>query len=476
MTSSLPPASADTPRPSELPLPPLPDNPRMPVDGGLGALGLVALAASSIGGVLSIYLFVMAVTFGFGGMRGGILPMLVLFATSLVRTGFHIGVARAATKRRPDVGDAARRYLVVSGIHTAVTLGLLVFVWLGGALAPGMLALLLVVALFLMGWPITLWMLANRPIVKRTFNTMSTFDVDVIPADRGVGAAGVLMTVFAALFLAIDLSFIAFLTGQDGGLSGASLLWLGVLVLFAVRSALHLAWGIRALRGRMDFGAFQRATQTYLWLGLLTVVVALGAMFATEELRMAFRKAPVNIIFVAVVIATALLAWPACLRAYAVDAVPFWDAEADQARPFRPAVDRGLTALGYLHLWFAVFGITSWFANAVGVGAAGLVPGVASNGTSPEMLLGLLGGGLQLWVALELIGMTARYQLAATIYGAVALGLTVLDLFVLRDVFGALEGDLGKLPTIMIIMSAVTSLVMPTVTFALSRGKPPLTM
>ncbi|MCC6620007.1 MAG: hypothetical protein IT385_02055 [Deltaproteobacteria bacterium] len=469
------PSPADTPRPAALPTEVVADNPRMPVDGGLAALGLVGLAAASVGAVLAIGLFVTAVTFGFGGMRGGILPMLLLFAASLVRTGYHIGAARAAAKRRSDVGDAARRYVFVSVIHTVLTLGLTVFVWTRGIPLAAILPTLLVLVLYLMGWPIVFQVLVKRRLVKRIFSTMETFDVEVVPGDRGVGSAGVLMAVFSALFLAIDLAMLALLL-TSGVIGGAGIAWLVTLSLFVVRGAAPLRWGLSALRGRMDFAAFRKMTDVYLFVSAATVIAALVAMFLTPELRLAFSRAPFNIIFFAVAIATALLAWPASLRAYAADAVPFWDAERDAERAFRPAVDRGLTALGYLHLWFSVFGVTAWVAGAIGGGMGGLVPGVVSGGTELDMLLGLVGVGAQLWVALELIGMTARYQLAAAIYAVVALGLTLLELFVLGDLFGALEGAAGAMPTIMIITGAVTSLVMPTMTFVLSRGKPPLTM
>lgn len=443
---------------------------RLPVDAGLAALGLVALAGAGIGAVAAIAFFVAGRTFGVGGAgTGGMLPALGIFSASLVRTAYHIGVARAATRRLPIVGEAATRYLVVAAIHTAIILGIVAFVWRDGPIGPAVPTLVGLVGL-LMGWPVTLWLLVRRRAIRAIFQTADTFDVGLVPGDRSVASAGVLMTVFGALFLVIDLGVAAVLVASGMPLGLTSALWYTTLVAFAVRSSLHLGWGVAAMRGRMDHLRFRRLSGVYLWLAFGTAVLALGAMFSVEEVRNAFRHAPINIIYVAVTVMAALLAWPAALKAFAQDTVPFWDEARDAERPFRPAVDRGLTALGYFHVWLAVWSLAQWLAAVLGMSALG--QGVSQGGGPLVVLLALAAVGLELWVGLELVAMTPRYRLAALAYAAGAVLVVVVEQVALGAAT-AEEVDAGpSLSRLASLIGVLAGLVLPVVTIVLAWVRP----
>lgn len=450
-------------------------NQRLPVDGGLAGLGLVTLAGAALGIVSAIGLFVTGRTFGFGGPAGGILPSLLIFALSLVRSGFHIGAGRAATKRQPILGDAVRRYVIVAAVHTLTVLGIVAFVWLDG-MRGGTVPLVIGLGLFLMGWPVTLWVLVSRRSVKAIFNTADTFDVGLVPGDRSVCGAGVLMTVFGAAFLVLDLAAFAALVAAKVRIETSTIAGFVLLFLLAVRSVLHVSWGVAAMRGKMDLGRFRRVTEAYLWVAFATAILALGAMFAMEEFRIAFKKAPINIIYIAVVLVSALMAWPMVLRAFVQDTVPYWDAEADAERAFRPAVDRGLTTLGYLLVWLAVFGLSQWFLALLGVSLGPLKTMTLAGGFG-QIVASLVVLGLQLWVALELLAMTPRRQLAALIYAGAALLAVALEQLVFRpanvDPYAAFDDGPTFLGVLQTAVAIALSLLLPIVTLVLSRTRSP---
>ncbi|MFO0750133.1 MAG: hypothetical protein U1F43_31350 [Myxococcota bacterium] len=458
-----------TPLPGALPPPPTAaTNRRLPVDGGMAALGVVTLAAAAFGVVVGISIFVAGRTFG--GPAGALVPAFAVFVAGLVRSGYHVAAGRAATKRLPILGAAVTRYLVVSAIHTLVVLVVAIFAWFDGGFV---LPLLLGLGALLMSWPVALWLLAHRRSLKRIFETADTFDLGLVPGDRSVGAAGVLMVVFGSLFLVVDLGVAGYLIVAGVPISTSTIMWFVTLGLFTLRSSLHVGWGLAALRGKMDFPTFKRASQAYLWLAFLTVLVALGAMFAMDEFRMALRKAPMNVMFIAVVVSMALMAWPAVLNAFVQDTVPFWD-DGDAERPFRPAVDRGLTALGYLHVWLAVFGAAQWVASIVGLSQLGLMPSIGAPGGPLHALVSLAVIGVQLWVGLELVGRPARYRRAALVYAAAATLAVVLTLTVFKVSVepGAIEDEPGGMETLLEVVSTAIALVLPLLTLGLSRARP----
>ena len=391
-------------------------NPRLPADHGLPALGLLAqVQAVFVPLYATLVIFTLMLRSRDVGTRGAIIGLLALGA---IRAAVHFNAGQALTARSPLIFAAVRRYIIVAAVTTAAYAGLLAATLDGVSL--GGYAALFVLCL---AWPVTLGLLVFRKSVRASFVAADTFDVSLVPGDRSVEGVGVLMTLLAAIGVgtaAIGLVFILELPldGVD------AILLLLLVVLLLVRALTHLDGGIRAIRG-VTPEAFSRLVGRYLGLALATVgALALFLVIASHGRGLAL------LVVVVLLLAGMLLAWPLVLRRFANQVARDDVGDADTA-PFGPALDRGLTAFGYM---LAVIGTSqAAFVIAsvlVGVDAGALLSQLGAAGLGsidPMQLLSLGSAAVTLWAAREAITMSDRRQLAIYVYAAVTVGTAAIN-------------------------------------------------
>jgi hypothetical protein len=366
--------------------------PRMPADRGLSSLGLIM----ELGG--SIFLGVMAMVGVLpllGGAGAGSFLFLVLGAAGAARSGFHRAAGRALLYG--SAGGVYRPIYVYIGVSVVQTVLTLLILNKDGGVS-GRFNLVLLVGL--LAWPITLLVMLSRPPLRDLGRE------NALPVSEDIGFEGstVLMVVLGSIgSLVAVLGLYVFFKLPGGAIRGlSSLLLLVVLAVLLGRSALHTiagARGVRVISG--DAGA---SIARYLSFGVLSSAIVGGALFLIIATGMAHA---VTFLFLAVAIHL-LLSWPLILRRFFRERNLGQFVAAEQPR----APDAGLTALGWLLLALGVHQLAA--ALIGGDSAAEMAERVRSPWWAVCVAI------TQVWAGLELVNMTDRYRLAASVYGAFA--------------------------------------------------------
>jgi hypothetical protein len=247
-----------------------------------------------------------------------------------------------------------------------------------------------------------------------------------------------------------------------------------VFVMLLVRSGLHTYAGVLGTRGIDADGATDVASRYYSF-GVVSSVIAGGALMV--EFMMTTVN-PLSLLLVAVVVYW-LLVWPLAVRRFYTERNFAMLLGPEEAPPFRRAPDAGLTALGWLLLALGVLGLADALPRAIlGVGPSSeeLVAfgGFFGNelgsavGRSPWWLVGV--AAVQLWAAVELITMSDRHRLAASVYGLVAALVSVYVYWPLLAGFDQLGAELvgmSYLSSVMQYGMLALYLVVPVGTFLL---------
>ena len=387
-----------------------------------------------------------------------------ILALGAIRAAVHQALGRALTERSPRVFTAATRYLATAAGTAAASLAILA----AADLFPPIGALLaLLLALFY--WPVTAFLLVHRRAVRDTFAAADTFDLSLVPGDRSVEGVGVLMTLFAAIGLAIGLIALSFAVQLPTGDIHVILIWILVLLLVA-RSAYHLRAGLASIRG-VTPQAFDNLTANYFGFALATAAAA--GVF----LLVASHGRQLVLTFVMIgLIAMLLLAWPLVLRRFTRQAL--FDDLGDDAEPapFGPAPDRGLTAFGYLLVALGAAALTQTAATALlpagltsllGADAADLLP--ASNLVT-DLLLPLATALLTLWAGLESLRMGPRRTIAIVAYGAATLTSAAVA-WAQSGTLLSLPDELSAAPAV--VMALAVQVALPLTGLALVRRRLP---
>jgi len=395
--------------------------PRMPVDRGLASLGLLMQLAGTIGVVACTALALIPAFLPEQSLLAdGQSSAMVFFAAlaSALR-----GVAHRAAGSALLYGGTGRPlrsvyiYLATAAVHSVAAMVALGVIGLSAAAVAQVGAVLL-------AWPVALGtLLAFAPV-------RAVVRGGVPPSeDLGFESTAVLMALFGLIgVLAAGLALAALVGAQGGDLATpVMLLPLGVALALLARAILQLMAGYQGTTGSNYLAANEIASRYYNF-GMLSA--ALVGAAAVVEVFM-FGQVPAAMLSGITAIAL-LMVWPTILRRFYAERNFSVHLAGNNAPNFRRAPDSGLTALGWFLLALAAIelaravpaalfgvGLLPDFLTLFGGGAAAVASAFAPRSEWWSVIV----AGAQLWAALELIRMTDRYRLAATVYGAITLAI-----------------------------------------------------
>lgn len=393
---------------------------RLPADRGLSSLGLLM---QLVGSFFLGYMAFLALMPIFAGGGGGSWQLFLLGASGAVRAAFHRNAGGSLLYGSPGGPlRAVRAYAVVALIETALWIFILKSLTSSFALA-------LPIAGMLIAWPITLLVVASR----QSYREIAEHQVPQ-SEDMGFEGSSILMVILGVMgvlasgIVVFTLFKVKAWSGK-GGIHG--LMFLGIFIMLLVRSGVHAMSGIKGTKGISSDHASESASSYYSF-GVISSVIAGGALLV--EVMMT-QLHPMTLLMVGIVVFW-LLMWPLILRRFYTERNFSVLLAGQEAPNFRRAPDLGITALGWLLLMLGTYSLGSALPalftdnhNALamlgGNNSASFSPAdlAAAAGRSPWWGIGL--GLVQIWAAVELVRMSDRWKLAATIYGVVATLVTV---------------------------------------------------
>jgi hypothetical protein len=421
----------------ETPSPPAPAAPdvvplvgaRIPADHGLSGLGLlmqlagtVFAAATSVMGLIAIIAVVQSNAL-FGEGTGGPDNMMTVWLLAVAVTGVLRAMAHrtAGTRLLYDESGAplagVRRYIAIAAIQTVVWIAF--YAVKLDAPPPKLLELGLVLGV----WPAILGVLISLPRFKRYEHGIA------LPEDKGFEGAAILMLIlglvglgFGVIMLYALLQLPSIFLAQLVGI-----LLLIVVAMLVIRSCLHVIAGWRGVaETHMDRAAI--AASRYGDFGVITAFVAGGSVL----LMMMTGGADIVGILAVILVGWLLIAWPLIIRRFFTER-QFADMLAGGDAPIhRRAPDAGLTSLGWFLLAFGALGLAGALPVAIfpaatvhsgGDPLAAVFMLAPSGFRSPWWAVGT--AALQLCAAFELIRMTDRHRVVASIYGVVAAAVSI---------------------------------------------------
>ncbi len=424
----------------------------MPADLGLPALGVlmqlqayVFMVYALVGVVSTLpaiaYLGGTGLLFGFACVVAGV-----------VRGFLHARAGRAAVTRSPTLPDAVKRYGVASIVTAVVFVLTLVVVNPSGDLPLLPLIAIIVLTLY---WPVTVWLLVRRNNVQQAFRAAESFELALVPRDRGIEGIGVIMTVFGGISFILLLFIGVIAIDELPRETEVAYLLLALLGTLILRAGYHMFAGLKAVRGTTPT-AFDSSMTIYLGLAVLSVVAYVVILFTTPATQngLAF--------IIAIVLGVGLLmVWPTILRRYAAESRR--TLSEDDATPIGVAPDRGLTALGYLLITLGTITLAFWVLGLLAISPLGPLGGKAMGavpGTDANMWMTPISTGLLLWAGISLVQMNAHYQIATVAYAVVSAGFSIYSMTLYSDLFrmmGSGQGWMGLVPW----MSTIVTLALP---------------
>lgn len=338
----------------------------VPADRGLSTLGLILqLAGSTFAAAATLLLLV---TLADGGSAAIILVAALSIGRSLLHNiaGSHLLYGKPGTppgKKQRLLG--MRRYVLAGLAHSLIV---------------GVIFESFAVVLGLMLWPACLWIVSLR---------FARFNDDMpLGEDKGFEGASILMTVLGLTGFALTATILLALLENDAIVAG--IVFVVPLGMLLIRSVLHIQAGMSGLHETSLDRSVERVNR-YADFGVTSALCAGGIMM----LLVLSQRATVIGIAILCVLCWMMLAWPLIVRAYFADR-QIEDLLAGNLE-HRRAPDGGLTNLGWLLLAHAIFTATLL---TFGEG-------------SPASAMCVL----EAWTGYELITMSARSRMVATLFG-----------------------------------------------------------
>ncbi len=397
----------------------------VPADQGLAALGLLMQLAGNVFAAL-VALVAFSVVFAMRGSGGtGAMYGFLVLGLSIGRSLMQRSAGATLLYGDPNVAGARMR-----GVERYIVFGLIQSLLVGGVLKlkfglspQGAIGMIAALAL----WPAVLAGLLALPRFKK-------FRTDLpVTEDKGFEGASILMTVLG-LCGVIGTGTFLFMVFQLPGKAlqqGSMVIMALCLVLLVVRSIIHVHAGITGLQTTSVDRSVELANR-YANFGVISSFCGGGALL------LFVMSSAVSVMGLVIVCAICwvLIAWPMIIRRFFSDR-QFADLMAgDHAPVHRRAPDAGLTWLGWLLIAQAVLTMSA------------LLPGIFMGAAShharsisdldPTSMFGLLAAvgvrsvwwtvglvGLQAWSGFELVRMSAQSRVIATVYGAVAVAVTI---------------------------------------------------
>jgi hypothetical protein len=442
--------------------------PRMPADRGLSSLGLLM----QLGGTLFAAYMVLIALVPLFAQQGTVgLKLFLLGAAGAIRSGFHRAAGGALLYGSTrGVFRPTYHYIGVAAGQTLLTLLLL------NQSVELPLLVNLSIGLLLVGWPLTLLVVLSRPRLR----ALAGQEVLPIAEDLGFEGSAVLMALFGVMgaFAALFMVYVGF-KSPWGAPGPDQLLVVGVWAMLLARSILHAMAGVKGTRGIDSDGATEAAGR-YFGVGIATAVIAGGALLILFISKPGIGPHPIVLMMVAAVV-YGLLSWPLILRRFYTERNFSALLAGAEGPNQRRAPDAGMTAVGWLLLALGVLRL-SLAVPAVLAGPMDLPSGLreldlldilgpsglVDAARSPWWSIGV--GLTQLWAGIELVHMTDRHRLAATIYGVigsvVALYLLLPRLNQLTDVLALSEVGVS---TVAELFRGAITLVVPVGTAILAN-------
>jgi len=455
--------------------------PKMPADYGLTSLGLLMELGGSL--FLVTYCF-LAISIVMAGARaaGDQTWWMFLFAVvGAVRSAFHRQAGRAMLYSSPKGPlQPTRVYIAVSVVHTLIALYAMhkLFAPMGDYDSHLETPILSLLAAFL-AWPATLAIVITRP----RFRSLSETEMPN-SEDMGFEGTSVLMVLMGTVGLLMTAFMLIGATKAAGSpvASGPVFFSSMILVVLGVRSFLHVKAGFSGVRGD-DPHTFHDRAQSYYNFGVIASIIAGAGMFIMF-LSATRGRGMMQILPMVALLVYMLTLWPMMLRRFFTERNFSLMMAGDQAPTLRRAPDAGLTALGWLLLATSVTAFASQIASLISTSgrtgnemmlfAVNLTGQLAPSGI--DRWLPVIGTGLQLWAAIELVSMSERHRVAATLFGVFGIVSTVVvywDVFKSVGAFGSVIGRNGNAPfgAVDALLPVVMSLVAPVATLLLVHRK-----
>lgn len=445
--------------------------PRLPADHGLGSLGLLMQLTGSL---LAGYMVLIGMFPIFANTHGGFVVVFLVGALGTIRSLFHRAAGGALVYGSPQgIFRPIHVYAAVSAVQTVLTL---VLINVDDKLP---LVVNVSIGLALLAWPAVLLVLVTR----RSMRELVAHDSLPVAEDFGFeGAAALMMLLglFGAMFTAFMLYGSLKLFGT--ALGGQGFLVVGILAMLLIRSILHATAGVKGTRGIDSDGATESAAR-YFSFGVVSSVVTGGALLILFFSTPGVGLHPALLLLGAVTVYL-LMAWPVILRRFYSERNFSALLSGADGPSVRRAPDAGMTAVGWLLLGLGVLQLA--FALPFALSGSGdlrealvaldpLSTGVGSLAAAAERsswwTIGV--AAVQVWAGYELIRMSDRHRLAATVYGVVASVVALLLSWpqVRAVEMGATGGPLGNFGVTAGYLGIALSLVLPIGTAILANRK-----
>lgn len=397
----------------------------VPADQGLAALGLLMQLAGNVFAAF-VALIAFGVVFAMRG-SGGTETMygFLVLGLSIGRSLMQRSAGATLLYGDPNVAGARMR-----GVERYIVFGLIQSLLVGGVLKlkfglspQGAIGMIAGLAL----WPAVLAGLLALPRFKK-------FRTDLpITEDKGFEGASILMTVLGlcGVIGTGTLLFMVFQLPVQALQQGSMVIMVLCLLLLVVRSIIHVQAGITGLQTTSVDRSVELANR-YANFGVISSFCGGGALL------LFVMSSAVSVMGLVVVCAICwvLIAWPMIIRRFFSDR-QFADLMAgDHAPVHRRAPDAGLTWLGWLLIAQAVLTMSAMLPGIFMGAASHHARGI--DDLDPASMFGMLAAvgvrsvwwtvglvGLQAWSGFELVRMSAQSRVIATVYGAVAVAVTI---------------------------------------------------
>ncbi|MGE5186939.1 MAG: hypothetical protein ACM31C_33035 [Acidobacteriota bacterium] len=444
----------------------------VPADQGLSSLGMIMqLAGNLFAATMSLLLFVILIQSSqmHGSGNGEMLWMLLLLGLSIARSLVHRSAGAQLLYGVAGSGQGSRiagirRYILFALGHSALFGAVIAFKFE----APGKVALAIAAGLAL--WPAVLLGILALPRFKR-------FNEDLpLTEDKGFEGASILMTVLGLCGLVGGATLLFYMLSLPGSVltKGPGVLIVLSLAMLVVRSFLHVQAGLSGLRETSVDRSVELANR-YANFGVISSFCAGGALMLFI-MSISFELTSLTVVCGLVWM---LMAWPLIIRRFFSDR-QFADLLAgSQAPVHRRSPDAGLTWLGWLLIALAVYQASFLLMqfsmdpremrhNPMGeLLAMGGAAGLRSMWWSVGLVL------LQAWAGYELVRMSPQSKIIATIFGAVAVAVTVYLYWPILDAVrhaGSGHGKMGMSDTL-VFGPLVIQLILPVSTILLVNRK-----
>ena len=406
-------------------------NNRLPADFGFSSLGLLMQLFGGLFVCFSANILLQMVSFG----KPDVI-FLSLMGLSLIRSVVHFGAGLKLSQSLMDSRKAGLLYVKLATVHTIV---ILVFMVIKDAF---LIENILGIAILLMGWPLAILYLMMRPAVKKKFRLAFEEASGLAPNGFGIEGMGVLMCV-------LGIGGFIFGSVMFYGLISIDMLPTGlisiVLILFAASicgvSALHTYVGIVALR-KPDPQLVKGWVNYYFMLSFVPIVLLLllPIIFIVESDIP--KISPFFFVFF-LIMGVAMAVWPTITRSFinSMALRHMYDSDSETTEwtggpgayggDLLKSKDRGITALGYLLLYYSVVSMSYSifkFTDDRDLASFLMVHKNSRLGADSIMILTIAMLVIAVWAAVELVLMTSRYRIAGISYAIVGIGLAILNL------------------------------------------------